>query len=197
MSKICLVGFTEIIQFSRQAFIFAPFHRKLLQPFEGGNNTVGQCDSETNRCTKDMNIVWRGLIKFSLSKYNFCAVLHYIINSGYVSVQCNAICTKINNFEGETSVRLRTHEGPNGRAMGAFRKSFEEKWPRDVGNALEAETKCAHFFLNKCIYFLEINIWNLLKISLKFRDKNFIFWFEFHWGLFLRFRLTISQHWFR
>ena len=27
--------------------------------------------------------------------------------------------------------------------------------------------------------------------------KNFVFWFEFHWSLFLRVQLTISQHWFR
>ena len=27
--------------------------------------------------------------------------------------------------------------------------------------------------------------------------KTFVFWFEFHWRLFLRVQLTISQHWFR
>ena len=27
--------------------------------------------------------------------------------------------------------------------------------------------------------------------------KNFVFWFKFHWGLFLRVQLTISQHWFK
>ena len=27
--------------------------------------------------------------------------------------------------------------------------------------------------------------------------KNFVFWFEFHWTLFLRAQLTIFQHWFR
>ena len=27
--------------------------------------------------------------------------------------------------------------------------------------------------------------------------KNFVFWFEFHWGLFLRVQSTIIQHWFR
>ena len=27
--------------------------------------------------------------------------------------------------------------------------------------------------------------------------KNFVFWFEFHWNLFLRVQLTKSQHWFR
>ena len=27
--------------------------------------------------------------------------------------------------------------------------------------------------------------------------KKFIFWFEFHWCLFIRVQLTISQHWFR
>ena len=29
------------------------------------------------------------------------------------------------------------------------------------------------------------------------RMKSFVFWFEFHWSLFLRVQLTISQHWFR
>ena len=27
--------------------------------------------------------------------------------------------------------------------------------------------------------------------------KSFVFWFEFHWSLFLRVQLTICQHWFR
>ena len=27
--------------------------------------------------------------------------------------------------------------------------------------------------------------------------KSFVFWFEFHWRLFLRVQLTISEHWFR
>ena len=27
--------------------------------------------------------------------------------------------------------------------------------------------------------------------------KNFVFWLKFHWSLFLRVRLTITQHWFR
>ena len=27
--------------------------------------------------------------------------------------------------------------------------------------------------------------------------KNFVFWFKFHWNLFLRVQLTIRQHWFR
>ena len=27
--------------------------------------------------------------------------------------------------------------------------------------------------------------------------KSFVFWFKFHWSLFLRVQLTISQHWFR
>ena len=27
--------------------------------------------------------------------------------------------------------------------------------------------------------------------------KRFVFWFEFHWSLFLRVQLTITQHWFR
>ena len=27
--------------------------------------------------------------------------------------------------------------------------------------------------------------------------KSFVFWFNFHWSLFLRVQLTISQHWFR
>ena len=27
--------------------------------------------------------------------------------------------------------------------------------------------------------------------------KNFVFWFEFHWSLFVRVQLTIFQHWFR
>ena len=30
-----------------------------------------------------------------------------------------------------------------------------------------------------------------------FMNENFVFWFEFHWSLFLRVQLTISQHWFR
>ena len=25
--------------------------------------------------------------------------------------------------------------------------------------------------------------------------KSFVFWYEFHWSLFLRFQLTMSQHW--
>ena len=46
-----------------------------------------------------------------------------------------------NNFEGNTSVRLRTHErrpylALNGRGMGVFRELFGEKWPRDIGSAL-------------------------------------------------------------
>ena len=31
----------------------------------------------------------------------------------------------------------------------------------------------------------------------KFWMKSFVFWFEFHWSLFLRVQLTIIQHWFR
>ena len=27
--------------------------------------------------------------------------------------------------------------------------------------------------------------------------KSFVFWFKFHWNLFLRVQLTIIQHWFR
>ena len=30
-----------------------------------------------------------------------------------------------------------------------------------------------------------------------FLNKKFVFWFEFHWSLFLWVQLTITQHWFR
>ena len=49
-----------------------------------------------------------------------------------------------------------------------------------------------HLSLDKMAVILQTTFPNIFSWM-----KNFVFWFEFHWSLFLWVQLTISQHWFR
>ena len=97
--------------------------------------------------------------------------------------------TQHNNSDLKASVTLPNSrktpiQRPYRRAMGVFHESFWEKSPQDIGSALYfAGTRACDSHM----------LWNYPSPP----GQNFVFWFEFHWSLFLRVQLTTIRHWFR
>ena len=61
-----------------------------------------------------------------------------------------------------------------------------------TGPTEDTSIDLTHLSLNKMAAISQTIYWNAFSWM-----KSFVFWFKFHWNLFLRAQLTIIQHWFR